>query len=121
MLLGLVVPGLGQAVATRPRRGAALGALTAVAFASGLALGGGLVKPDTARPMTMLGAIASHAIGAPAFATRLLGGGRGDLRSATYEYGSALVFSAGLMNVLTLFDAWDLARRGATPSGRERA
>lgn len=112
--LGLLVPGLGHAAVGRVRRGVALGGLILVSLAVGLALGGPLLPPDPARPLSFLATAASYATGAPAAVAALLGAGKGNLRAATYEYGLTFVLSAGLMNVLALFDAWDWA------SGRKR-
>ncbi len=48
-------------------------------------------------------------MGVPYFLLRLVFGYHGDLLSATYEYGSAFLLTAGLMNLLVVLDAWDIA------------
>jgi hypothetical protein len=53
-------------------------------------------------------------IGAPYFLARSLGFDAGDVRSLTFEYGNTFTAVAGLLNVLVLLDALDIAR------GRER-
>ena len=114
VVLGLLVPGLGHSLANRSRRGAALGALVLLSFGVGLALDGPLLAPSPGRPLSWLGAAASYASGLPAVAATLAGAGKGDPRGATYDYGLTFLLSAGVMNVLALFDAWDRA------SGRHR-
>jgi hypothetical protein len=40
----------------------------------------------------------------------VLGGGRGEIVAATYEYGNTFLIVAGLLNALIVLDAVDLAR-----------
>jgi hypothetical protein len=35
---------------------------------------------------------------------------QGDILSPTYEYGSAFLLTAGLMNLLLVLDTWDIAQ-----------
>ena len=44
------------------------------------------------------------------FVLRYLLGYHGDLVSPGFEYGSAFILTAGLMNLLLVLDAWDHAR-----------
>lgn len=37
------------------------------------------------------------------------GWGEGDLRAATYEYGNTFLYTAGLLNMLIIVDAFDIA------------
>jgi hypothetical protein len=38
-----------------------------------------------------------------------LGLGQGDVRAVTYEYGNAFLVVAGLLNLLVMIDAYDVA------------
>ena len=38
-----------------------------------------------------------------------LGYGRGEVRAVTYEYGNAFLIVAGLLNLLVVIDAYDVA------------
>jgi hypothetical protein len=109
-----VLPGLGHAALGRTARGAAYFGLVATAFVTGLALDGRLFTPDPQHPLTILASLASYASGALAFAARPLGLGAGNLASRTYEYGTTFLATAGLMNVLLMFDVYDIG------AGRKR-
>jgi hypothetical protein len=41
---------------------------------------------------------------------RFVLGYEGDVRSVGFEYGSTFLITAGLMNLLLVFDSWDVAR-----------
>jgi hypothetical protein len=60
-------------------------------------------------PLSLLRSLAQMAIGAPYFLARALGGGMGAVTSPTHEYGNTFTEVAGLLNVLVMLDALDLA------------
>jgi hypothetical protein len=43
------------------------------------------------------------------FAAAPLGLGRGDVRAVSYEYGNTFLIVAGLLNLLVVIDAYDVA------------
>jgi hypothetical protein len=45
----------------------------------------------------------------PYLIARTLAAGAGNVISPTYEYGNAFLIVAGLLNLLVVTDAWDLA------------
>ena len=47
--------------------------------------------------------------GLPYFLAGVLGFGQGDVRAVTYEYGNTFVIVAGLLNMLVVIDAYDVA------------
>ena len=49
-------------------------------------------------------------IGLPYFIASALSFGAGDVRAVTYEYGNAFLIVAGLLNLLVVIDAYDIAR-----------
>lgn len=110
VVLAALLPGLGHAFLGRVRRGAAYFAIVATAFVVGLLLHGRLPALRADRPLAALAAFTVSATGLLNFVSRLVGWGAGDIRSATYEYGSTYLLTAGLMNVLLIGDAWDVAR-----------
>jgi hypothetical protein len=61
-------------------------------------------------PLALLFSLAQMAIGAPYFVARGLGFELGQVTSVTYEYGNTFTAVAGLLNVLVLLDALDVAR-----------
>ena len=52
--------------------------------------------------------LASMGVGLPYFVLRL-GDYQGDVLAIGFEYGKAFVATAGLMNLLLVLDAWDIA------------
>ena len=48
-------------------------------------------------------------MGAPYFVLRYLLDYHGEVAAAGFEYGTAFVLTAGLMNLLLVLDAWDIA------------
>ena len=63
----------------------------------------------SARPLVGLAAIADLGIGAVYGIASALGYGAGDVRAVTYEYGNAFLIVAGLLNLLVVIDACDIA------------
>jgi hypothetical protein len=49
-------------------------------------------------------------MGVPYFIASALSFGAGDVRAVTYEYGNAFLIVAGLLNLLVVIDAFDVAR-----------
>ena len=45
----------------------------------------------------------------PYFIASALGYGAGEVRAVTYEYGNAFLIVAGLLNLLVVIDAYDIA------------
>ena len=78
-------------------------------FAIGLAIHGKLFPFDLSDPLVCLEAAADLAIGVPYFIAAALGYGQGEVRAVTYEYGNAFLVVAGLLNLLVVIDAYDIA------------
>lgn len=108
-LLAWVLPGGGHF--WLGRRGRALGffALVLAATAIGCRLSGNLYRMLPNQPLSVLGTLASMGMGAPYFLLRYALGYSGDVEAAGYEYGTAFLLTAGLMNLLLVLDAWDIA------------
>ena len=64
---------------------------------------------DLSEPLVGLAALADLGIGLPYFVASALGYGGGDVRAVTYEYGNAFLIVAGLLNLLVVIDAYDIA------------
>jgi hypothetical protein len=56
-----------------------------------------------------LAAFASVGNGIPYFIASLLGLGQGVVTAATYDYGNTFLIVAGLLNMLVVLDAYDIA------------
>jgi hypothetical protein len=109
-LLAWLVPGAGHFVAGAPRKGVVFLIVLTAMFAIGIAFRGELFAFDTSDPLVFLAALAQWALGVPRILTGVLGGGHGDVRAITYEYGNTFLIVGGLLNTLVVLDAVDLAR-----------
>jgi Family of unknown function (DUF6677) len=78
-------------------------------FATGLAVQGRLFPVLLSDPMVALWALADAGIGGAYVVARMMGLGAGEVRAVTYEYGNAFLVVAGLLNVLVVIDAFDIA------------
>jgi hypothetical protein len=124
-----VVPGLGHALLGKVRRAVVFFALIGGAFTLGLAHEGRLALRTADQPLlTSLQVIANLGVGPsdtiariavygrPVYAVRDRVGSRSmellraRSRSQESNYGTAYLWTAGLMNLLLLFDVWDIGR-----------
>ena len=78
-------------------------------FATGLALQGRLFPFEISQPLVALAAGANVGIGIPYFIARSMGYGAGRVIAVTYEYGNAFLIVCGLLNLLVVIDAFDIA------------
>lgn len=109
-LLAWLVPGAGHLFLGRWGRGLLFLTLVAVSLAAGIALEGKLWHFTPGQPLSYLGTLACAGLGIPYFVLRFAFGYQGDLLSQGYEYGAAFILTGGLMNLLLILDAWDIAR-----------
>jgi hypothetical protein len=79
-------------------------------FGFGLWLEGPLPPFDLSQPLVALAAFADLGNGIPYFVAKAFGVGRGNVVAITYEYGNAFIIVAGLLNMLAVLDAFDIAQ-----------
>jgi hypothetical protein len=103
------VPGAGHLWQGRRFAGVAFLIALPLMFAIGLGINGSLFPFDFSEPLVALAALAHVGIGIPYFVASLLGLGAGDIRAVTYEYGNTFLIVAGLLNLLVVVDAYDIA------------
>ena len=103
------IPGAGHLWLGRRNKGLVFLIALPLMFAIGLALHGRLFPFDLSDPLGALAALADFGIGLTYFIAAGLGYGAGDVRAVTYEYGNAFLIVAGLLNVLVVIDAYDIA------------
>jgi hypothetical protein len=108
-LAAWAVPGAGHLWQGRRAKGLMFLVALPLMFAIGLAVEGRLFPFDMSEPLVGLAAFADLGIGAPYFVAGALGLGGGDVRAVTYEYGNAFLIVAGLLNLLVVIDAFDIA------------
>ena len=80
-----------------------------VMFVSGLLLHGRLFPFEMAEPLVALAAFADAGMGLPWIVARLAGAGGGVVTAPSYEYGNCFLIVAGLLNLLVVLDAYDVA------------
>ena len=108
-LASWALPGAGHLWLGRRSKGLIFLVALPLMFAIGLAIHGRLVPFDVSDPLVFLAAFANLGIGSPYLAAATLGYGAGDVRAVTYEYGNAFLIVAGLLNMLVVIDAYDVA------------
>lgn len=107
--LAWIVPGAGHVLLKRWGRGLLFFALVALALVLGCWLDGRLYWGWGGSPLRTLKSLGAMGSGAAYFVLRYGLGFAGDIRAPGFEYGSAFILSAGLMNLLLVLDAWDIA------------
>lgn len=108
--LAWLVPGAGHVFLGRRGRGVAFFVIVGIALGLGWQLDGELSHRLAGHPLEVLRTLGCLGLGLPYFLLRLGLGYAGQLQAPGYEYGSAFLLTAGLMNYLLVLDAWDVAR-----------
>ena len=110
MALAYLVPGAGHLYLGRRERGIAFFCIVVFMFAVGLAVDGDLyaVTRTGGSLLRLLAAVGSMGAGLLYWIADFKGV-TGDITSITYEHGTAFVITAGLMNLLLVLDAFDIA------------
>jgi hypothetical protein len=109
MVLGWLVPGLGHIAQKKFARGFTFLASILAMTALGLVMGGKIYPFQTENPLTILAFFADIGNGLVYLLSRFLSFGLGDLRQSTFEFGTAFIAGAGLLNYLIALDAYDIA------------
>ena len=110
VLSAWLVPGLGHFYLKRPLRGLAFFALVVASVLIGCKLEGHLYMVMAGQPLTILATFASMGMGFLYFLLRYALHYQGNIMGAGYEYGTAFLLTAGLMNLLLVLDVWDIVR-----------
>jgi hypothetical protein len=108
-LAAWVIPGAGHLWQGKTTKGLLFLAALTLMFAIGISIHGRLYPFQLSEPLVALAAIADVGIGLPYFLASAMGYGAGDVRMVTYEYGNTFILVAGLMNLLVVIDAYDVA------------
>ena len=116
-LFAWLLPGAGHFYLGKRARSFAFFCVVTAFTLAGFGLGGKLAVPESGRPLSYLHAFGNLGMGPPYPA--LVAGGRvsnrvlmvraGDPRRVTYEHGTTCLLTAGIMNLLLMLDAWDIA------------
>ena len=103
------VPGAGHLLLKKWGRGMVFFGALMVLFFCGLAMEGRLFELSPGF-FGLLKFIADAGAGFPYLVAKLMGWGVGDVTSYEYEYGNTFLFTTGLLNMLLVVDAFDIAR-----------
>jgi hypothetical protein len=109
-LLAWLVPGAGHLFLGRRTKGLIfMGAISAL-FLLGLAQQSRLqLHLGFDDPLALIVSLAQMALGGPYLVARALGFSEGLVTAVTYEYGTTFTAVAGLLNILVILDANDVA------------
>jgi len=108
-LAAWAIPGAAHFWLGRRQKAAVFLVLIPLMFAIGLAARGRLFPFDFSDPLIALEAIAELGAGVPFILASAAGQGVGQVTAPTYEYGNAFLVVAGLLNMLVIIDAYDVA------------
>ena len=103
------IPGAGHLWLGQLSKGVIFLVALPLMFVVGLELEGELFPIDPSQPLVTLAALADLGIGAVYFLARALGAGDGRVVATTYEYGNSFLIVSGLLNMLVVMDAFDIA------------
>ena len=110
VVLTWLLPGLGHAYLGWRRRAGLYCFIILAMAAFGLWLEGSLSRPGGGSLLSLLATVADMGVGPFYFIAVKMGWGAGRVAAATHEIGNAFHWSAGVMNMLLMLDAGDIAR-----------
>ncbi|MGH9492567.1 MAG: DUF6677 family protein [Terriglobales bacterium] len=108
-IVGWIVPGGGHFLQKRWGRGALLAASVTCMFVLGLMMQGKVYSANFGDILDVLGFIGDLGAGGLYLFTRAFDWGHGSINLATADYGTKFLIVAGLLNVISAVDAYDIA------------
>ena len=113
ILLGWLIPGGGHFFLNRRGRGAILATTITVTFVIGLLMRGAMFQPQSGDLLTILiyygGYVGDLASGVLYFLASWMGYNQPDVAGHVHDYGTKFLVGAGLLNVLAMVDAFEIA------------
>ncbi len=110
MVLAWAFPGAGHALLGRWQRGFVFSLLVLSTAVTGCLLEGRLWWVWSGSPLSTLATLGCVGLGLPSLFLHYALSYQGTLTAVWYEHGSAFILTSGLMNLLLVLDAWDIAR-----------
>jgi hypothetical protein len=111
--LAWIIPGGGHFLLKRPGRGALLALSVAAMFLLGLMMRGALFQPQTGDILTTViyvgGFFGNVMSGIFYFLAVWLGYNQPDIAGHVHDYGTKFLVAAGLLNILAMVDAFEIA------------
>ena len=109
ILAGWLIPGGGHLWQRRWGRGALLLVSIGAMFLLGVAMGGRLFQLAPSNIVETLGFLSDFCSGLFFMAAKFMGYGPPEVASPIADYGTKFILVAGLLNVLGILDAYDIA------------
>jgi hypothetical protein len=107
--IGWLVPGAGHLIQRRWIRGLLLMASIAIMFVLGLLMQGHVYQPNGGDILDMLGFIGDVGAGGLYILSQAAGWGQNAISHATADYGTKYLIVAGLLNFISVADAYHIA------------
>jgi hypothetical protein len=107
--LGWLIPGAGHMIQKRWIRGGLLFVSVVTLFLLGLAMQGRIYKANGGDILDMLGFVGDVGSGALYIVTMAMDWGQGAIAFATADYGTKFMIVAGLLNFISVADAYHIA------------
>jgi hypothetical protein len=108
-LVGWLIPGAGHLIQRRWIRGLLLMLSVVAMFVLGVLMEGKVYGINGGDLLDMLGFVGDLGAGALYFVTRIADLGKGAIQLASADYGTKFIIVAGLLNVISAVDAYDIA------------
>jgi Family of unknown function (DUF6677) len=113
-LAGWVIPGLGHALLRKWSKAAVYFLCVGALACAGLAMRGGVFAAGAQDMFDRLGFFADLGAGSFYFFAHLIQTAGPDVAHATGDYGTRIFAAAGMLNLLTVLEAYDIGRGGET-------
>ena len=107
--IGWLVPGAGHLIQRRWIRGLLLMASIAIMFSLGLLMQGHVYQPNGGDILDILGFIGDVGAGGLYILSQAAGWGQNAISHATADYGTKYLIVAGLLNFISVADAYHIA------------
>lgn len=108
-ILGWIVPGAGHLIQKRWARGFLLMFAVALMFLLGILMGGKIYHANTGDLLDMLGFVGDAGAGGLYVLSRMMEWGTAAIAYATADYGTKYIVISGLLNVMSMVDAYHIA------------
>jgi hypothetical protein len=107
--IGWLIPGAGHMIQKRWLRGLLLMASVVTMFILGLLMEGRVYRPNSGDILDILGFVGDIGAGGLYIVTRAMDWGQGAIAHATADYGTKYIIVAGLLNLISVADAYHIA------------
>jgi hypothetical protein len=108
-LFAWLLPGAGHLYLGKKIRALAFFLVVGCFAGLGLGMEGQMYRPEPGKPLKYLASFANLGLGPTYVFPVAMGRLRGNPESSTWEYGNTFLLTAGIMNILLMLDAWDIA------------